>query len=99
MSEILAGSCLEDPAADFRVDRVAGTEQLHEMAGVRQADASGLGELASRNDPGQERANLTGDFCLPCGRLQHETNPRGRGGATTRSEPKPSSSAVGWVHG
>jgi hypothetical protein len=54
MSEILAGSCREDPAADFRVDPVAGTEQLHEMAGIRQADAPGLGELASRTDPCQE---------------------------------------------
>ena len=80
-----------------RVDRVAGTEQLHEMAGVRQADAPGLGELASRTDPGHERANLTGEFCLPGGVLQHETNPRGSGGTTTRSEPKPFSSAVGWV--
>jgi hypothetical protein len=62
MSEILAGSCLEDAASDFRVDRIAGTEQRHEMTGIRQADTPGLGELAARTDPGQERTNLNGEF-------------------------------------
>jgi hypothetical protein len=54
MSELLAGFGLEDPAADLRVDRVAGTEQLHQMAGIRHAEAPGRGQLAFRTDPGQE---------------------------------------------
>ena len=48
MCEVLARPCLEDPPADVRVDRVAGIEQFHEAAGVRQADAPGRGELAPR---------------------------------------------------
>src|SRR5690242_21691830 len=56
MCEVLARPCLEDPPADVRVDRVAGIEQFHEAAGVRQADAPGRGELAprtsqARNEP------------------------------------------------
>jgi hypothetical protein len=85
MSEILTGSGLEDPAADFRVDRVAGTEQLHEMAGIRQADAPGRGELASRTGPGQERADLTGEFRFPGGVLQQQYPYRGRGEYSDRA--------------
>ena len=85
MSEILTGPGLEDPAADFRVDRVAGTEQLHQMAGVRQSDTPGRGELAPRAGPGQECADPHDEFRLPGGSLQHAFNPRGQGEATTRA--------------
>jgi hypothetical protein len=69
MSELLAGFRLEDPATDLRIDRVAGTEELHQVTGVRQADAPGRGQLASRTDPGQERTDLADEWRLPGGCL------------------------------
>jgi hypothetical protein len=55
------------------------------MAGIRQADAPGRGELASRTGPGQERADLTGEFRLPGGVLQQQYPYRGRGEYSDRA--------------
>jgi hypothetical protein len=70
VSEFLAGFGLEDPVADLRVDRVAGAEQFHQVAGVRQPDPAGLGELAPRTHPCHERADLPGQHRVFRGRLK-----------------------------